>query len=150
MLWEARVLGGVRHEPAGHKEEIEMQSWLGPVFGEFFGTLVLIVFGDGDVAATELKGSKGEGAGWVQFPRSGGTARRASRPSRTEVYLYQPECNLEKLPESDQEVLKCHHYKLCTSAPLEQKHTGNASSNDEQMHFCQGREKCDYYCLSNP
>lgn len=67
-----------------------------------------------------------------------------------EAYLYQPECNLEKLPESDQEVLKCHHYKLCTSAPLEQKHTGNASSNDEQMHFCQGREKCDYYCLSNP
>lgn len=42
-----------------------MQSWLGPVFGEFFGTLVLIVFGDGDVAATALKGSKGEGAGWV-------------------------------------------------------------------------------------
>ena len=39
-----------------------MQSWLGPVFGEFFGTLVLIVFGDGDVTATALKGSKGEGA----------------------------------------------------------------------------------------
>ena len=43
-----------------------MQSLLGPVFGEFFGTMVLIVFGDGTVAAALLKGSKGEGS--MRFP----------------------------------------------------------------------------------
>ena len=44
-----------------------MQSLLGPVFGEFFGTMVLIVFGDGTVAAALLKGSKGEGSSWVHI-----------------------------------------------------------------------------------
>ena len=39
----------------------------GPVWGEFFGTLVLVVFGDGNVAAASLKGSKGNGAGWVHI-----------------------------------------------------------------------------------
>lgn len=39
----------------------------GPVFGEFFGTLVLVVFGDGNVAAASLKDSKGSGAGWVHI-----------------------------------------------------------------------------------
>jgi glycerol uptake facilitator protein len=36
-----------------------------PVFGEFFGTLVLILLGDGVVAGVLLKGSKGENAGWL-------------------------------------------------------------------------------------
>jgi glycerol uptake facilitator protein len=36
-----------------------------PVFGEFMGTLVLILLGDGVVASTLLKRSKGEGTGWM-------------------------------------------------------------------------------------
>ncbi|MBQ7594655.1 MAG: aquaporin family protein [Synergistaceae bacterium] len=39
----------------------------GPVWGELFGTLVLVVFGDGNVAAASLKDSKGNGAGWVHI-----------------------------------------------------------------------------------
>jgi len=35
------------------------------LFGEFMGTLVLILLGDGVVAGTLLKRSKGEGAGWM-------------------------------------------------------------------------------------
>ena len=36
-----------------------------PFFGEFVGTLVLILLGDGVVAAVLLKRSKAEGAGWI-------------------------------------------------------------------------------------
>ncbi len=36
-----------------------------PVFGEFMGTLVLILLGDGVVANVVLKRSKAEGAGWM-------------------------------------------------------------------------------------
>jgi glycerol uptake facilitator protein len=36
-----------------------------PLFGEFMGTLVLILLGDGTVAGILLKGSKGENAGWL-------------------------------------------------------------------------------------
>jgi glycerol uptake facilitator protein len=36
-----------------------------PVFGEFMGTLVLILLGDGAVANAVLKRSKAEGAGWM-------------------------------------------------------------------------------------
>jgi len=36
-----------------------------PLFGEFMGTLVLILLGNGVVAGTLLKRSKGEGAGWM-------------------------------------------------------------------------------------
>lgn len=36
-----------------------------PLFGEFMGTLVLILLGDGVVASTLLKRSKGEGVGWM-------------------------------------------------------------------------------------
>ncbi len=36
-----------------------------PWFGEFMGTLVLILLGDGVVAAVLLKGSKAENAGWL-------------------------------------------------------------------------------------
>jgi len=36
-----------------------------PVFGEFIGTFVLILLGDGVVAGVLLKGSKGENAGWL-------------------------------------------------------------------------------------
>ena len=35
------------------------------VFGEFFGTMVLIAFGDGCVANLVLKDTKGNGAGWL-------------------------------------------------------------------------------------
>lgn len=35
------------------------------VFGEFMGTMVLILMGNGVVAGTLLKKSKGEGAGWM-------------------------------------------------------------------------------------
>ena len=37
----------------------------GPVFGEFLGTMTLILFGDGVVANVLLKKSKGEGSGWI-------------------------------------------------------------------------------------
>ena len=36
-----------------------------PFFGEFMGTLVLILLGDGVVAGVLLKGLKSEGAGWI-------------------------------------------------------------------------------------
>ena len=39
-----------------------MQS---PFFGEFIGTLILILMGNGVVAAVLLKGSKAENAGWI-------------------------------------------------------------------------------------
>jgi len=37
----------------------------GPVFGEFLGTMILVLFGDGVVANIALKKSKGEGAGFI-------------------------------------------------------------------------------------
>jgi glycerol uptake facilitator protein len=36
-----------------------------PIFGEFIGTMVLIVLGDGVVAGVLLKRSKAEGSGWM-------------------------------------------------------------------------------------
>jgi len=39
----------------------------GQVFGEFFGTMVLIAFGDGVVACALLEKSKGQNAGWVHI-----------------------------------------------------------------------------------
>ncbi len=36
-----------------------------PFFGEFMGTLVLVLLGDGVVAGVVLKRSKAEGAGWI-------------------------------------------------------------------------------------
>ena len=36
-----------------------------PVLGEFLGTMILILLGDGVVAAVLLKRSKGEGSGWM-------------------------------------------------------------------------------------
>jgi len=36
-----------------------------PVLGEFLGTMVLILLGDGVVAGVLLKGSKAEGSGWI-------------------------------------------------------------------------------------
>jgi glycerol uptake facilitator protein len=37
----------------------------GPLLGEFMGTMVLVLLGDGVVANVLLKKSKGEGAGWI-------------------------------------------------------------------------------------
>src|SRR5436853_7869413 len=39
----------------------------GKCFGEFMGTLVLVLLGDGVVANVLLKRSKAEGAGWMVF-----------------------------------------------------------------------------------
>ena len=36
-----------------------------PLLGEFLGTLILILLGDGVVAAVLLKRSKAEGSGWL-------------------------------------------------------------------------------------
>src|SRR5258707_13209271 len=36
-----------------------------PVLGEFLGTMILILLGDGVVAAVLLKRSKAEGSGWM-------------------------------------------------------------------------------------
>ena len=38
---------------------------LSPWFGEFMGTLVLILMGDGVVAGVLLKKSKAENSGWI-------------------------------------------------------------------------------------
>jgi glycerol uptake facilitator protein len=37
----------------------------GPLLGEFMGTMVLVLLGDGVVANVVLKKSKGEGSGWI-------------------------------------------------------------------------------------
>jgi glycerol uptake facilitator protein len=44
------------------------------MFGEFMGTLILILMGNGVVAGTLLKRSKGEGAGWVAITVGWGLA----------------------------------------------------------------------------
>ncbi|TBW36750.1 aquaporin family protein [Siculibacillus lacustris] len=46
----------------------------GPIFGEFLGTLVLIMLGDGVVANVLLKGSKGENSGWIVITTGWGLA----------------------------------------------------------------------------
>src|SRR5437764_13797166 len=46
----------------------------GPFFGEFMGTLVLIVLGDGVVANVLLKRTKGENSGWIVIATAWGMA----------------------------------------------------------------------------
>jgi glycerol uptake facilitator protein len=54
---------------AGHpyatQIEENVRRMASPVFGEFLGTFVLILLGNGVVAGVLLKGSKGENAGWL-------------------------------------------------------------------------------------
>jgi glycerol uptake facilitator protein len=45
-----------------------------PLFGEFMGTMVLILLGDGVVANVLLKKSKGEGSGWMVITTGWGMA----------------------------------------------------------------------------
>jgi glycerol uptake facilitator protein len=45
-----------------------------PIFGEFMGTMVLILLGDGVVANVLLKKSKGEGSGWIVITTGWGMA----------------------------------------------------------------------------
>src|SRR3954447_15157902 len=44
------------------------------LFGEFMGTLILVLMGNGVVAGTLLKGTKGENAGWVAITAAWGLA----------------------------------------------------------------------------
>jgi glycerol uptake facilitator protein len=46
----------------------------GPFFGEFMGTMVLVVLGDGVVANVLLKKSKGENSGWIVIATAWGMA----------------------------------------------------------------------------
>src|SRR6267143_1993409 len=46
----------------------------GPFFGEFMGTLVLILLGDSAVANVLLKKSKGENSGWIVIATAWGMA----------------------------------------------------------------------------
>jgi glycerol uptake facilitator protein len=46
----------------------------GPFFGEFMGTLVLVLLGDGAVANVLLKKSKGENSGWIVIATAWGMA----------------------------------------------------------------------------
>ena len=46
----------------------------GPVFGEFLGTMTLILFGAGVVANVLLRKSKGEGSGWIVISTGWGLA----------------------------------------------------------------------------
>ena len=45
-----------------------------PVLGEFAGTFILIVLGDGVVAGVLLKHSKSENAGWIAITTGWGLA----------------------------------------------------------------------------
>src|SRR3954471_20340747 len=47
---------------------------LSPFFGEFLGTLVLILLGDGVVAGVLLKGTKAENSGWIVITTAWGFA----------------------------------------------------------------------------
>ena len=49
-------------------------SIVSPFAGEFLGTLVLILLGNGVVAAVNLKRSKGEGGGWISITTGWGIA----------------------------------------------------------------------------
>lgn len=49
-------------------------SNMGMYFGEFLGTLILILLGDGVVANVSLKKSKAEGAGWIVVTTAWGMA----------------------------------------------------------------------------
>jgi len=42
-----------------------------PVLGEFLGTMILVLLGDGVVAAVLLKRSKAEGSGWTVITAGG-------------------------------------------------------------------------------
>src|SRR5919201_6220385 len=46
----------------------------GPFLGEFMGTMVLILLGDGVVANVLLKKSKGENSGWIVIATAWGMA----------------------------------------------------------------------------
>lgn len=46
----------------------------GPVFGEFFGTMILILLGDGVVANVLLSKSKGQNSGWIVITAGWGFA----------------------------------------------------------------------------
>ena len=46
----------------------------GPVFGEFFGTMILILLGDGVVANVLLSKSKGQNSGWIVITAGWGLA----------------------------------------------------------------------------
>ncbi|WP_427909934.1 MIP/aquaporin family protein [Salsuginibacillus halophilus] len=50
------------------------ESKLTPFFGEFLGTMILIIFGAGVVAGVTLKGTKAEGAGWIVISIAWGLA----------------------------------------------------------------------------
>src|SRR5947199_1755505 len=47
---------------------------LSPIVGEFVGTFVLIVLGNGVVAGTLLNRSKAQGAGWISITAGWGLA----------------------------------------------------------------------------
>lgn len=47
---------------------------MGMYFGEFFGTLILILLGDGVVANVSLKDSKGKDSGWIVITTAWGLA----------------------------------------------------------------------------
>jgi glycerol uptake facilitator protein len=46
----------------------------GPLFGEFIGTMVLVLLGDGVCANVTLKDSKGQGSGWIVITTGWGLA----------------------------------------------------------------------------
>src|SRR2546423_7768932 len=56
-----------------------------PLLGEFLGTMVLILLGNGVVAGVLLKGTKAEGSGWIVITAGGafaGMARGFTPPPR--------------------------------------------------------------------
>jgi glycerol uptake facilitator protein len=57
-------------------EDVEtmIHSLVSPFMGEFMGTMVLVLLGDGVVAGCLLKRSKGEGAGWLTITTAWGIA----------------------------------------------------------------------------
>jgi glycerol uptake facilitator protein len=58
--------------------EAMVHTLVSPFMGEFLGTTVLILLGNGVVAGTLLKRSKGEGAGWIVITSAWGLAVMAA------------------------------------------------------------------------
>src|SRR6267378_8041955 len=60
--WANLSTGLTKESKVSPGRRLEM---LGKCFGEFMGTLILVLLGDGVVANVLLKRSKAEGAGWM-------------------------------------------------------------------------------------
>lgn len=57
-----------------HQNQVKQIIYMSPYVAEFFGTMLLIVLGDGVVAGVVLRGTKSENAGWFTIVAGWGIA----------------------------------------------------------------------------